>query len=48
METVTLPKEEFKVLKEKADLNDSLLIKLVKGLEDIRNGRIKPWKKTIS
>ena len=48
METVTIPKEEYKELKKKALLSEDLLIRLVRGLEDIREGRIKPWKKTIS
>ena len=43
--TVTLTKEEYKELKKKASLGEDLLIKLVRGLEDIRAGRIKPWKK---
>ncbi|MEK6826392.1 MAG: hypothetical protein AABX08_02415 [Nanoarchaeota archaeon] len=45
METITIPKEEYKKMKKKADLSDSLLTKLVRGLEDIRAGRIKEWKK---
>ena len=48
METITISKREYTDLKEKADLDDSLLIKLVRGLEDIRHGRIKPWKKITS
>ena len=44
METVTIPKEEYEDLKRKAELDESLLIKLVRGLEDIKAGRIKPWK----
>ena len=47
-ETINIPKEEYKKLKKKADLGDGLLMQLVKGLEDIRAGRIKPWKKTIT
>ncbi len=46
METVTIPKDEYKLLKQKAEADESLLITLVKGLEDIKAGRIKPWKKT--
>ncbi len=45
METITIPKQEYKELRRKADIDESLLIKLVKGLEDIKAGRIKPWKK---
>ena len=44
METVTIPKEEYEILKKKADLDDDLLIKLIRGLEDIKAGRITPWK----
>ena len=47
METVTLTEHQYSELKRKAELNEELLIKLVRGLEDIRTGRIKPWKKTI-
>jgi len=45
MGTVTISKEEYETLKEKAELDESLLISLVKGLEDVKAGRIKPWKK---
>ena len=48
METITIAKEEYKNLKRKAELGEDLLVKLVRGLEDIRAGRIKPWKKAIS
>ena len=47
-ETITIPKEEYKSLKRKAELDESLLLSLVRGLEDIRTGRIKPWKKSTS
>ncbi len=46
METVTVSKNEYEILKAKARLNESLLVKLVKGLEDVRQGRIKPWQRT--
>ena len=36
METVTIPKEEYESLKKKADVDESLLMKLVRGLEDIK------------
>ena len=45
-ETITISKEEYKSLKKKAELDESLLISLVRGLEDIKAGRIKPCKKT--
>lgn len=48
METVTIVKERYKEMKEKAKLNDELLTKLIRGLEDVRQGRIKPWKRTIT
>ena len=44
-ETVTIPKEEYELLKKKAELDEELLISLIRGLEDIKAGRIKPWKK---
>jgi len=48
MKTITIQKVEYKELKKKAELNESLLVKLVRGLEDIREGKIKPWKRTIN
>ena len=44
METIEIPKREYLELKKKAQLDKELLIKLIRGLEDIRAGRIKPWK----
>ena len=44
METVTIPKQEYETLKKKAELDEDLLIKLIRGLEDIKNGRVKEWK----
>lgn len=46
METVTIPKQEYEQLKHKVDVDENLLLSLVKGLEDIKAGRIKPWKKS--
>ena len=43
METISIPKEEYLKLKEKAELDEELLFKLIRGLEDIRAGRIKSW-----
>ena len=48
METITIPKEEYNILKKKAEADENLLLSLVRGLEDIKSGRIKPWKKTSS
>ncbi|HLC57640.1 MAG TPA: hypothetical protein VJH95_03645 [Candidatus Nanoarchaeia archaeon] len=44
-ETITIPKIEYENLKKMAEIETPLLISLVKGLEDIRTGRIKPWKR---
>ena len=49
METVTIPKQEFDQLKKRAaraEVDEELLQSLVRGLEDIKAGRIKPWKRT--
>jgi len=48
MKIVTISIAEYKLLKKKSELNESLLVKLVRGLEDIREGKIKPWKRTIN
>ena len=47
METITIPKSEYIQLKEKAELDETLLVKLVRGLEDIKDGKVKLWKKTV-
>lgn len=44
--TVCIPRKQYKILKRKAEVNERLLESLVRGLEDIRLGKIKPWKKT--
>ncbi len=46
METVTIPKVKYIELKRKAEIDEELLIKLIKGLEDIKHGRVKEWKKS--
>jgi len=48
METVTIPVEEYVMLKHKAEVDEDLLLSLVKGLEDIKAGRIHPWKKVTN
>ena len=48
METVTISKEEYELLKHKAEVDEDLLVSLVKGLEDIKAGRIKLWKKATN
>jgi hypothetical protein len=47
-ETVTIPKSEYEELKRKAEIDDNLLASLVKGLENVQEGRIKPWKRRIT
>jgi len=44
MKTVTISEVEYKTLKKKAELDEDLLMKLIRGLEDIKAGRIKLWK----
>ena len=41
-DAVTMLKEEYEYLKKKSE---DLLLSLVKGLEDIKEGRIRPRKK---
>ncbi len=48
IQTVTILKKGYEFLKKKAEIDDDLLTSLVKGLEDIKAGRIKPWKKSIN
>ncbi len=44
MKTMTISREEYRSLKKKAQAGEDLLVQLVKGLEDIRHGRVRPWK----
>lgn len=44
-EMVTIPKIKYEELKRKAEIDENLLISLVKGLEDVKEGRVKPWKR---
>ncbi len=48
METVTISREDYEMLKHKAEVDEDLLVSLVRGLEDIKAGRIKPWKRAIN
>lgn len=45
---ITISRDEYEGLKQKASLNENLLLKLVRGLEDIREGKIKPWKRSTN
>lgn len=44
METVTIPKDEYKKLKKEAEVDIALVNKIKSSLEDIKHGRIKEWK----
>lgn len=41
METVTIPKEEYKRLKKKEEIADDAIIQLNLSLDDMKNNRIK-------
>ena len=43
---VKIDEKELKELKMKANIDEELLKSLIKGIEDIKSGRIKEWKKT--
>ena len=47
-DTITISRNEYNMLKKKAEVDDDLMLSLVKGLEDIKAGRIKPWKKSTN
>ncbi len=44
METITIPKSEYKRLKKMAEVDWELVEKIKKSLEDIKYGRISEWK----
>lgn len=44
-ETVTITKKEYKRLKKLDKIDWELVGKIKKGLEDIKEGRIKEWKR---
>jgi len=43
--TVTIPKTEYARLKRESKVTRGLLLSLVRGLEDIKNGRYVIWEK---
>lgn len=45
METVTIPKSEYNNLKKIAKTKVELMESLIRGINDIKEGRIKEWKK---
>ena len=42
-ETVTISRKEYERLRQNEEIDYELLSKIVKGLEDIKAGRIKEW-----
>jgi hypothetical protein len=56
METITIPKREYKELKQKAEMVEELkketeidfelVRKIKRGLEDIKHCRVKEWKRS--
>ncbi|MEK6872645.1 MAG: hypothetical protein AABW90_01370 [Nanoarchaeota archaeon] len=44
METVTISKREYERMKEASRVDEELVAKIRKSLEDIKHGRIKEWK----
>lgn len=40
-ETITIPKEEYRELKKKAEVDEELLQELVQGLKDIKAGKVR-------
>ncbi len=44
METVTIPKEEYERLKRGAEVDEELVAKIKKSLEDLKSGRVREWK----
>ncbi|MEK6904530.1 MAG: hypothetical protein AABW87_02965 [Nanoarchaeota archaeon] len=45
MKYVKIAEKEYKKLKERSRHVEELLVELVKGLEDVKNGKIRPWEK---
>jgi len=44
METVTIPKEEYELLKKKAKVDVSILQQLMSSFQDIKEGRVRKVK----
>lgn len=40
--TITISRSEYDRLKKKADVDEELLKSLINGLEDIKNGNVRP------
>ena len=48
MAIMQIEEKEYKELRAKADIDEDLLKSLIRGLEDVKSGKVKPWKKTIA
>ena len=44
METVTIPKSEYEKMKKALEVDEELVAKIRKSLENIKEGKIKEWK----
>ena len=44
MEQITISKQEYDKLKKMAEIDQDLVTKIKRGLEDIKHGRISEWK----
>jgi hypothetical protein len=44
MDTVSIPRKEYEELKKKAEVDQELVNKIKRSLEDIKHGRITEWK----
>ena len=44
METITISKKEYERLKVASQVDEALVRKIHKSLEDIKEGRIREWK----
>ena len=44
MDTVTIPKKEYEMLKRNATIYKELVQSIKRSLEDIKEGRISEWK----
>jgi len=43
METVTITREEYDKLKKKSEIDEELVAKIKRSLEDVKAGRIREW-----
>ena len=43
METITIPKQEYEMLKKQANIDVELLMQFLESFKDIKEGRVKSW-----